>query len=289
MAKLRNWFHKYNTWSFTKHTLWKQCKRAYYYRYIGTALWDSDEFDVDELKQLKNLDGKHVIKGKIIHDLLEEQIEAHHRQQQMNEGRTKEECVRRVEEYRKEPEKIVEYYNGEKVDEYFFDRMRTDGIDQLDMFFGVVWPQLANFAYLRHEKFDRFTIENTPAIVKVDYISKDAQGNVTISDWKTGADNEDYENSLQIGGYALWAMEYYGLRSEQITSQLVYLTTGTIRQYEFSEEELENIKGLIISDFEQMNQTYEIETFVPAPTQRKCISCQFDSICPHSLSKEGSC
>ena len=101
MNKLQNWFHKYNMWSFTKRGLWKQCKRAYYYRYIGTALSSSDDFDIDTLKQLKNLTNKNVLTGKFVHEVLEDQIERYHLHQRMNEDVAKDEYIQKVETSRK--------------------------------------------------------------------------------------------------------------------------------------------------------------------------------------------
>ena len=45
---LEDWYHRYNGWSFSKHRLWNLCKRAYYYRYIGTALKESKDLDTTE-------------------------------------------------------------------------------------------------------------------------------------------------------------------------------------------------------------------------------------------------
>lgn len=54
MVKLQNWFHKYNAWSYTKHRLWGECQRAYYFNYVGAALEGPTEVDVVKIKQLKN-------------------------------------------------------------------------------------------------------------------------------------------------------------------------------------------------------------------------------------------
>lgn len=136
--------------------------------------------------------------------------------------------------------------------------------------------------YLRHEKFDRFKIGDVAAIVKVDYVCKTKEGKIVLCDWKTGIDNVEYESDLQIGAYALWAMESYKKEPEDIRSELIYLTSGAMRTYEFSMDELNKIKGMIVADFGEMNKIYDINYFQPDPEPKKCLSCQFATVCRHS-------
>jgi CRISPR/Cas system-associated exonuclease Cas4 (RecB family) len=288
MTNLQSWFFKYNAWSFTKHRLWRQCRRAYYYRYIGTALQSSKEFNIAHLKSLKDLDSKSVLQGKLIHEVLEAQMDQFRDTGQVSEEAARSRYVRLVEDYRQGPRKrILEHYNGKPVNERFFDRIRETGLDQLSLFFGVIWPRLTEFEYLRHEKFDRFRAsERAEAIVKVDYVSKTGDGKIVISDWKTGVDNPKYESDLQIGAYVLWATECYNREPQDVRSELVYLTTGSIRPHEFSAMQLAEIREMINSDFEVMNRTYDMDYFTPSPDVDGCLSCYFATICPHSAVSE---
>jgi CRISPR/Cas system-associated exonuclease Cas4 (RecB family) len=287
MVELEDWYYRYNAWSFSKHRLWSLCKRAYYYRYIGTAMKESEELDIPKLKRLKDLDPRFALQGKLIHEVLENQIGQHYLGRELSEKGAKVQYTQRVEQYRKmAKETLIESFNGETIDEKFFDNIRAKGIDQISMFFGVIWPQLKDLEYLRHEKFDRFKVGDVEAIVKVDYISKTKDDKLVVSDWKTGADNEEYESDLQIGTYVLWAMENYGKDPEEIRSELIYLTTGVMRSYEFSVKQLEEIKGKIVEDFEIVNKRYDIDYFPPDPNPKKCLSCQFATVCPHSMAIE---
>jgi len=287
MVELEDWFYKYNAWSFSKHQLWGKCKRAYYYRYIGTAMKKSEGLDTLRLKKLKDLEPRFALQGKLIHEVLENQIGQHYLGRELSEEGAKIQYTQRVEQYRKMAKRtLIEYFNGEPVNETFFDNIRANGLDQISMFFGVIWPQLKDLEYLRHEKFDRFKVGDVESIVKVDYISKTKDGKIVVSDWKTGVDNEEYESDLQIGTYVLWAMENYGKEPEEIRSELIYLTTGVMRSYEFSADDLEDIKRKIVDDFEDMNKTFDIDYFPPDPTPRKCLGCHFATVCPHSLAIE---
>ncbi len=283
MVNLENWFFKYNAWSFSKHRLWNLCKRSYYYRYIGTALKESSTYDIYRLKRLKDLNSKYVLQGFLIHEAIENQLGQHRIGRDLSESGTKAQFVNRLEQFRKmAPESIIEFFNGLPLDDLFFDTIREEGKEKISMFFGVIWPQIKDLEYLKHEEFDKFKIGNVEVIVKVDYVSKTKTGIIVITDWKTGSDNEEYENDLQIGTYVFWAMDYYQKQPSEIRSEMAYLKTGMMRAYPFNTEELENLKNQIVEDFQQMNKSYEIDDYPADPSPKKCISCQFGTICPNS-------
>jgi CRISPR/Cas system-associated exonuclease Cas4 (RecB family) len=172
------------------------------------------------------------------------------------------------------------------LDDAFFNTIHEEGLEKLKNFFGVIWPQFKELEYLKHEDFDKFKIEDVEVIVKVDYVCKTKNDLIVITDWKTGADYEEYENGLQIGTYVLWVMQYYQKYPSQIRSEIAYLKTGTIRPYEFTWENLVTIKEKIIEDYTMMNRSYEIENYPTNSAPAKCISCQFGTICPDSKIRE---
>lgn len=284
MVKLQNWFHKYNAWSYTKHRLWGECKREYYFSYIGTALdWPTD-VDVTKLKNLKKLDGRFVVQGKIIHEVIEKYIREFQKNGIIDEISAQEEFINQIESYRKTAKiNIAEYFNGAQVNQTFFDKARENGVDQLSLFWGLIWPQIVNYQYLKHEEFDNFFLDGVKAIVKIDYVCRTSTGQILIYDWKTGSDNEEYENDLQISAYALWAQQAYRVPADQIQCNLVYLTSGVIKPFQFTDDQLENLKLLIKSDFREMNHDYEQNSFAPSPSGKHCISCQFATVCPSAI------
>jgi CRISPR/Cas system-associated exonuclease Cas4 (RecB family) len=84
----------------------------------------------------------------------------------------------------------------------------------------------------------------------------------------------------------LWATQYYDLQPQQVKSELIYLTTGRVHPHQFSLEDLTKIGKSIVSDFEEMNKSYEIDYFDPHPDARNCPNCRFATVCPHSMTDE---
>ena len=286
MVELSSWFHRYNAWSFTRHRLWNSCRRAYYYRYIGSALKRSDDVDIDELKRLKKLSPRMTLKGHLVHEIIENQIVRWAAGQYMSENEAVDRYIEGIEEYQnRAAETLTEYYNGMPVEANFFNGIRTNGIDHLKTFFNVIWPQVEGYKYLRHEKFDGFNVGEVKVVVKVDYVCKSEDDMIIILDWKTGAHREEFESDVQLATYVIWAMHKYNKEPVKIRSEIVHLNTAKRYPYEFSIDELDEIKWKIKVDYREMNRTYEIDDFQAEPMKIKCLTCQFASVCSANINE----
>lgn len=280
MAELDSRFHEKNGWSFSRHSLWNQCKRAYFFQYLGLHYIGEKKYDMRSIPRLKLLNSKIFLKGSLIHDVIKNQIGQHKLGRDPNEESAINQYVKFVEDKQKfVSEFIVESFNGESIEDSFFEDIKTDGIAQIKTFLRIVWPNIKNLDYLIHEEFEHFKVNDITVTLRPDYVSRSKTGKIVISDWKTGADNEDYENDLQIATYVLWAQEKYAVDPTNIHSELVYLSTGNMRSYNFNPDELEGYKKLITEDFKKMNETYDFQFYTPSPVLRTCNSCRFSKIC----------
>jgi CRISPR/Cas system-associated exonuclease Cas4 (RecB family) len=287
MQNFEDWFEKFNAWSFSGHQLLNRCKRAYYYQHIASALKSSPDLDISKIKRLKkDLRSKYVIQGSLVHDAIEDQITQHYFDRNVSQESAQESFLKRLRGFETcADDLITEYFNGEKCDPAFFENIRPSGIEMLDTFFKIVWPNLKPLKYLSHEKFDRFILEGVPVTVKLDYITKSDSGKLVLSDWKTG--KERRESNLQLGAYVLFAMQKYDTVPENIFSEIIYLaSSGRSRPYRFSSDQLDEVKEIVASDFEIMNTSYEMDGFPADPSPQKCFTCSFASVCPDSRHKD---
>ena len=286
MQNLEDWFFKFNSWSFSRHQLLNYCKRAYYYRYIGSALKSSKVLDVEKIKRLKGLKSKYVLQGILAHESIEDQITQHYLGRPVNPISAREKYLKRLNGFQTTADTtLTEYFNGEYIDPTFFDTIRTSGTEMLDTFFTIVWPTLERLEYLSHEQFDNFKIGTVPVTVKLDYITKNNVDKLVLSDWKTGKERK--ESNLQLGAYVLFAMQKYDKGPDDIFSEIIYLASaGKPRPYRFSSDQLDEVKDIITSDFERMNTSYEMENYPADPSPKKCMNCPFASICPETRHKD---
>ncbi len=284
MAELERKFFETNSWSFTRHRIWHRCKKQYYYEYIAQYLKPPAPVDASKIRFLKEFKSRFVLQGQLIHDILNDQIKIHCNSKPMDPAGALNTYSRRIAQNKMMASEIfIEYRHHERVDPEFFNAIDESGNHCLNLFFEKIWPDYKDKECLRHEEFDKFRIGDIDVMVKVDFVSGMQDGTIVLTDWKTGADSDDYETELQMAGYVLWAMEYYQKSRDEIKSEIVFLKTGEKKRYDFSEEKLREVQNIIIRDFEVMNASYEYEDFPASPHPRECLSCRFAKVCPEGM------
>ncbi len=94
---------------------------------------------------------------------------------------------------------------------------------------------------------------------------------VEIVDYKTGkreVAQKDVHNNLQLGIYALAAS--IAFPDKQIKASLHYLRSGRIKSHEYSKDDLENVKQMLI---ENINLIMNDFNFTPTKNERVCYFC----------------
>lgn len=123
-----------------------------------------------------------------------------------------------------------------------------------------------------------FIIGNYSIIGYIDRV--DVVGdNVQIVDYKTGKREvaaKDVSNNLQLGIYALAAS--IAFPGKTITAALQYLRSGRVKSHTYSQEDLENVKQMVI---QKINRIMNDNNFTPTSNERIC------SFCDHGAS--GAC
>ena len=285
MPDLDPFFHKINSWSFTRHTIWNRCPRQYYFEYIAAYVKTNPVVPPEKIRWLKNFNSKFVVQGQLIHDIIDQQIQLHCEHKPMGCEAALAAFSKKVSLYKGiGGETFTEYHNGENIPNSFFDYIDQNGRTCLHTFFGK-WPDYAGRECLRHETFDHFTIGEVGVTVKVDFATKMPDGTLVLTDWKTGRDDDEYETELQMKTYVLWAMQYYRMRPDDIGTELVFLKTGKTKLYSFFWEQLDEIQEMIPVEFAKMNASYEYGDFPVKPSQRECLSCKFAEVCTDSIIK----
>jgi CRISPR/Cas system-associated exonuclease Cas4 (RecB family) len=285
MPDLDPFFFQINSWSFTRHRIWNRCQRQYYYEYIAHYIKSNPVVNPEKIRWLKNFTSKFVIHGQLIHDIIDKQIQIHCENKPVDPDAALKMLAHKVTLYRNiGGETFTEYHNGEKIPASFFASVEEDGKICLHTFFAK-WPEYRDRECLRHEQFDHFSTGDVRVTVKVDYVGRQLDGTLVLSDWKTGRDDDEYETELQMAAYVLWAQDYYKKSSDEIRTELIFLKTGTTKPYAFYEEQLQDTSMKIAEEHMAMNASYEFEDFPARPSQRECISCRFAEVCPDGIIK----
>jgi len=72
------------------------------------------------------------------------------------------------------------------------------------------------------------------------------------------------------------------MSADEISTELVFLKTGTTKPYAFFDEQLREVQEMISQEFASMNASYEYGDFPARPSQRECLSCRFAEVCPEA-------
>ena len=128
MAELDNYFFKNNFWSFSKHRIWKRCRRQYYYDYVAPYLKSPRPVEANQIRLLKNYNSRFVLQGQIIHEILDQQIGLHCNRKPMDPAGAVDLFSRKIAQNRMMADELfTEYRHGEPVDDQFFSEIEKCG------------------------------------------------------------------------------------------------------------------------------------------------------------------
>jgi hypothetical protein len=237
MPDLQNEF----TWSKSRHEKFAECRRAYYYAYYGSwGGWEAEPGSVvRELYVLKKLSSRWQWAGSIVHEALrqllnrarvtgdflpEEKLLERTRSRARSQWATS-----RDKSYWREASRIVglvEHEYGEAVAPEDWKRLYEQVVDgavrsfyRSDTLEAIRGTPRGD--WLTVDELDSWTFEGTKVWLAVDFAYRDRDGRVHVLDWKTG--RERGVDHVQVGTYALYAREKWGVPLDGVVGGLVYL------------------------------------------------------------------
>jgi len=138
------------SWSNSRRSTFKSCKRKYYFQYYG--FWDGWEDEAPErvrtIYRLKKLQSRHTWKGTIIHEAIAFQIKSLLEGKRLDKEKFEEAVVERMRnqyrtsdsgDYKTDPKDnfgLLEHYYDEEIDDKTWQLLRDDVIRSIDNFRG---------------------------------------------------------------------------------------------------------------------------------------------------------
>ncbi len=237
MAELQNEF----TWSKSRHERFSECRRAYFFTYYGSwGGWEAPAGSpVRELYVLKKLSSRWQWAGSIVHGALKQVLARAKvtgdllpldRVLERTRARARAEWSgSREKSYWREASRIVglvEHEYAEPVADAEWKRLYEQVVEgSLRAFYGsAVLDEIRRTPrqdWLTVDELDSWDFEGTKVWVAVDFALKDRDGRVHVLDWKTG--RERGVDHVQVGTYALYARQKWGVTVDGVLGGLVYL------------------------------------------------------------------
>ncbi len=240
MPDLQNEF----TWSKSRHEKFGDCRRAYYYQYYGSwGGWEAEPGSLTrELYVLKKLSSRWQWAGSVVHEAIRQVLS---RARATRDFRPLESLLRHTREraraqwatsreksYWREASKIaglVEHEYGEPVPGQEWKRIWDEVIEgSLRAFYGSktleairrIHPE----RWLTVDELDSWIFDGVRIWVAIDFAYRGEDGRIHVLDWKTGRERE--VDHTQVGVYALYAREKWGVPEDAVVGGLVYLADG---------------------------------------------------------------
>jgi len=295
------------SWSNSREKLFRTCLRAYWWRYYGH--WGGWSYSASAESRiayrLGKMDSLPTWAGSIVHDIIQEAIEAlrdHSTPIEFEELRTKARNQLRIGwvesrdgHWIRRPKQCVnlrEHYFG---DSEALNREGTEAIAEriytaLRGFCSGPYPNL--LARLSPEDFrnvealDSLLIDEQTVYVKPDlaFIHPD-DGLLWLVDWKTGRPR--IEDDLQLATYALFAQNKWGSEPSEVRGVLSYLSTGEERRVELSAPALDEAREKIRRSMAEMRALLHDpednvglrEDFPQTDDKHRCQRCNFRQFC----------
>jgi hypothetical protein len=252
MGEIRNEF----SWSRSRDHVFQECRRQYYYHYYGA--WGGWDAAADPLTRrlyvLKQLGTRQMWAGRLVHEAVERTLLALRAGYGLSEASLIEDTVRQMREewrgsraglYRENPKgtALFEHEYAVPVRDSEWQAMRDHVVRCLRNFHRL--PLLADIKrtptdrWILIEDVRSFTFEGTRIFAAPDFGYWNDADRLQLVDWKTGGNGEDA--SLQLGCYALYALELLGVELPRVDLLEVNLREGNVVTHPWNEVSLDRV------------------------------------------------
>jgi hypothetical protein len=304
MADLANEF----SWSRSRDGTFQECRRKYFYQYYGSwGGWEANAAtEVRRLYVLKQLASRQMWAGRVVHDAIEmalhifregHDVPAEPFIKDVVERMRGEWRNSRVGRYRESPRTPVALFEHEYAVELkpeVWQHLSRNVVTCLRNFFQL--PLLAQVRKTAPEHWSIehwskvFDFEGTPVWIAPDFGFWNADGRLTLVDWKTGASDAE-ATAFQLGCYALYAREMLGVEPAKVDLLEANLREPTVTPLRWDEARLEAIREQLRLSIRSMRayladaaaNVARIDDFERTEEIRICRWCNFRSVCRPDL------
>ena len=299
MALLKNEF----SWSVSRDDTFRKCHRMYYFQYYGSWGGWSDEADESTRKIyiLKQLKTRQMWAGNKVHECIEKVIKkVHEGKKTINIKQSTDEILHimrkefinsKKRRYLNEPKScaLFEHEYEFQLSDSEWKKTADHVVECINNFFkSDIYKRILQLSieqWLEAEKFSHFMLNGIKVYVVPDFAFRN-EDEIVIYDWKTG--KEETNNKLQLGCYALYAIQKWSVKPEQIRTVEFYLSSGNHNEYNLTNLELEQDCKYIAKSAKAMkdlldDQSSNIATeeqFSLSEVEQVCQYCNYQKICP---------
>jgi hypothetical protein len=294
------------SWSRTRDHAFQECRRRYYFQYYGAWRgWDAGAGSLARaLYVLKQLGTRHMWAGRLVHEAVERSLLALRHGFALSEASLIENTVRQMRDewrgsragaYWQSPKRagLFEHEYRVPVRAGDWQALRDHVVRCLRNFHRL--PVLADIKrtstdrWILLEDIGSFVWEGARIFTAPDFAYWDRRDRLQLLDWKTGGTGG--EASLQLGGYALYALEVLGVDLHRVDLLEVNLREGKVTVHPWDAESLDRVRAHVRLSVRSMKaylrdperNVADEADFEKTEDLRICRWCNFRGVCRPEL------
>ena len=295
------------SWSRSRNATFEDCRRKYFYHYYGA--WGGWEHaaaaDVRRLYILKQLASRQMWAGRVVHDAIEMALHVYREGRDVPVEPFIADVVERMRgewrssragRYRESPKTLALFEHEYALDlkPEVWQALSRNVVTCLRNFFRLPLLEAVRKTAPEHWSIEHwskvFDFEGTPVWIAPDFGYWNADGLLTLVDWKTGASDTD-ATAFQLGCYALYAREVLGVEPSQVDLLEANLREPTVTPLLWDDARLEAIREQLRLSIRSMRaylvdpgaNAARIEDFERTEELRICRWCNFRAVCRPEL------
>jgi len=294
------------SWSRTRDSVFKECRRRYFYQYYGS--WGGWDLEADPLVQrlymLKRLGTRQMWAGRLVHEAIERTLSVLRDGHALSEAALIEDTVRQMRSewrgsrdgiYREQPKRtgLFEHEYQVPIRDQEWQALRDHVVrclrnfHRLPLIEDIKRTPTERWAFI--EDIGSFTFEGTRLFSAPDFGYWNAADRLQLVDWKTGGAGEGA--SIQLGGYAMYALEVMHVELARVDLLEVNLREGKVTTHPWDEVSLDRVREHIRLSVRSMKaylkdpeRNLADETnFEKTEELRICRWCNFRAVCRPEL------
>jgi hypothetical protein len=295
------------SWSRSRNATFEDCRRKYFYHYYGAwGGWEHDAAaDVRRLYILKQLASRQMWAGRVVHDAIEMALHVYREGRDVPVEPFIADVVERMRgewrssragRYRESPKTLALFEHEYALDlkPEVWQALSRNVVTCLRNFFRLPLLEAVRKTAPEHWSIEHwskvFDFEGTLVWIAPDFGYWNADGLLTLVDWKTGASDTD-ATAFQLGCYALYAREVLGVEPSQVDLLEANLREPTVTPLIWDDARLEAIREQLRLSIRSMRaylvdasaNVARIEDFERTEELRICRWCNFRTVCRPEL------
>lgn len=293
------------TWSKSRDSLFRECRRAYYLHHYGAwGGWERGAApETRALYVMKNLQTRATWIGSAVHDVAERAIKAIQRGRPLDKDATLARLKARLHQdlkdseagrYLENPKRslgLTAHYYEVDADQGELEASIELGLSCAATFFDSRAYRrvlaVGSAGILSVEDLEHFEVGGVKVWVKLDLSMRGKDGGVVIVDWKTGKHHDPEDVALQLGIYGLYGVRSWGLGPEQIVAFDVNLRDDSLTTHPIDAAKLLEVEGYIEASIAAMREALDDpaanaasqDAFPLTEDLWKCRRCRFRRAC----------